>query len=131
MADEPDILEAYPDLLAIAERHKTGIYLSENVSRASDIATCLNELRSLIQQTLDLRCEEGELEYAVDRLYPLTHPNEEGDEELSGYHRERHYTFSSYAEALAYAEKASLTSRLTHEVVVIRTRTLASIKGKK
>lgn len=73
MSDEPDILEAYPDLLDIVYRRKQ--YLAErkgkifNTQWADDVATLLDAIRSLIQQTRDLRADEGELNYEVYPVY--------------------------------------------------------------
>lgn len=72
MSDEPDILDGYPDLKAIAERQREppiGRLMSEVIGeQASDLAILLAAVRSLIQQTRDLRADEGELSYEV---YPV------------------------------------------------------------
>lgn len=72
---EPDILELAndPELLAIAGRQRKSHIgrLMSNVieEQSADVAYLINALRSLVQQNHDLRADEGELRYAVCRVY--------------------------------------------------------------
>lgn len=125
MSDEPDILDGYPDLKAIAERQREppiGRLMSEVIGeQASDLAILLAAVRSLIQQTRDLRADEGELSY-----------------EVRGWLHDdavRPYIFGSFpdhATAAKYANNLDRTNRtrcVIYEIVAVRSHVVQTVQA--
>lgn len=127
MGSTTDLLAGHPELLAIAERLEASSLSSASIpatrSMCADIATLLDAVRSLIQQTHDLRADEGRLQYEVIRIVATRYG-------INSYSRGSFETLRQASEEVSASQRHDTKgANVTYQIVAVRRHVVQTVRA--